>query len=543
MADDKKDLLLLFQHPNEPLFTKKDNGKAAFDVPEEFLTDRYKPIGNELHTRFNDNVERKIPLRNISLPDLTFATVIGKTAAFSLFNLANKEIAGQLIKLMMDLPDTPTFLSTAAYIKDRVNPYLFQYALAVATAHRPDTKDLTLPSIVQMFPSQFVDSAVFRRAREEAALVSQANRMLIEIPRKFSASDKEIEQPLAYFREDIGVNMHHWHWHLVYPGEGEDVIVNKDRRGELFYYMHNQIIARYNVERFANGLPKTRPLNNFREPIVEAYFPKIIRSSNNRAYPPRVSGTVLRDVDRVADNTFVQVADIELWRDRIYEAIDRRFVLHANGSSIPLSAERGIDILGNIVESCSLTPNRQLYGNLHNQGHNIISFSHDPEGRYLEDYGVMGDVATAMRDPIFYRWHSFIDQLFLRFKNRLPAYTPSVDFEFGGVSVDQISVQINKVNAPPNALLTYWQRSDVDLSAGLDFGPEGNVFAQFTHLQHAPYNYNIAVTNNSGVARRGTCRIFIGPKVDERNNPLNFQAQRTLMIEMDNFSVTRGCIY
>lgn len=539
MADDDQNLLLLFQRPNEPLFTKKDNGKAAFDVPQEYLTDRYKPIGNELQTRFGEEVERKIPLRQISPPDLSFATVIGKNAAFSLFNLPNKEIAGRLIKLMMDLPDTSTFLSTAAYIKDRVNPYLFQYALAVATAHRPDTKHLSLPSIVQMFPSQFVDSAVFPRAREEAALVSEANRMLIEIPPKFTASDKEVEQSLAYFREDIGVNMHHWHWHLVYPGEGEDVIVNKDRRGELFYYMHNQIIARYNVERLANGLAKVRPFNNFREPIVEAYFPKIIRSSNNRAYPPRVSNTVLSDVNRLADNTFVEVNDIERWRDRIYDAIDRGVVIHQNGSTIPLTPERGIDILGNMVESCSLTPNRQLYGNLHNQGHNIISFSHDPEGRYLEDYGVMGDVATAMRDPIFYRWHSFIDQLFLRFKNLLPAYNPATDFEFGGISVDQVSVKITSGKTPLNALLTYWQRSDVDLSAGLDFGPEGNVFAQFTHLQHAPFDYNITVTNNSGAARRGTCRIFIGPRVDERNNPLAFQSQRNMMVEMDNFSVTR----
>lgn len=47
---------------------------------------------------------------------------------------------------------------------------------------------------------------------------------------------------LWYFREDMGVNLHHWHWHLVYPFEASDErIVNKDRRGELFYYMHQQV--------------------------------------------------------------------------------------------------------------------------------------------------------------------------------------------------------------------------------------------------------------------------------------------------------------
>lgn len=197
----------------------------------------------------------------------------------------------------------------------------------------------------------------------------------------------------------------------------------------------------------------------------------------------------------------------------------------------------GIDTLGNIVEACSLSPNRQLYGNLHNQGHNVISYAHDPEARYLEDFGVMGDVATAMRDPIFYRWHSFIDTVFLRLKNLQPQYQPQTDFAFGGVTVQSVQVKIDKANAPANSLLTYWQKSDVDLAAGLDFGPQGNVFAQFTHLQHAPFGYEINVDNSTGIQRRGTCRIFFAPIRDERGDALSFNAQRGLMVEMDKFTV------
>lgn len=67
----------------------------------------------------------------------------------------------------------------------------------------------------------------------------------IEIPRDLTASDLDPEHRLAYFREDIGINLHHWHWHVIYPTSGPSNVVNKDRRGELFYYMHQQIIARY----------------------------------------------------------------------------------------------------------------------------------------------------------------------------------------------------------------------------------------------------------------------------------------------------------
>lgn len=68
--------------------------------------------------------------------------------------------------------------------------------------------------------------------------------MPIVIPRDFTASDLEPEHRLAYFREDMGINLHHWHWHLVYPFDGPDSVVRKDRRGELFFYMHQQLMAR-----------------------------------------------------------------------------------------------------------------------------------------------------------------------------------------------------------------------------------------------------------------------------------------------------------
>ena len=36
----------------------------------------------------------------------------------------------------------------------------------------------------------------------------------------------------------------------------------------------------------------------------------------------------------------------------------------------------------------------------------------------------MGDTSTAMRDPVFFRWHKFIDSLFQEFiETRLPPYS------------------------------------------------------------------------------------------------------------------------
>lgn len=67
--------------------------------------------------------------------------------------------------------------SVAVYARDRVNPYLFNYALSVAILHRTDTKDLDIPPFIQSFPDKYLDSKVFNRAREEATVVSDGSRV------------------------------------------------------------------------------------------------------------------------------------------------------------------------------------------------------------------------------------------------------------------------------------------------------------------------------------------------------------------------------
>ena len=325
MSGNRK-VLSLLQRPLEPTFFPKDDGKTVIDLPEEYLTERYRPIGQEIQTRFGADADVRIPVRNVGKPNIAFAEVIKRRGPFSLFIVQHRDIAGKLIDFFMRQPDVDTLMAVASYARDRLNPMLFQYALTVTVQHRKDTKDVPIPSIVQLFPDQFIDPSVFPQAREEGAAVRPGNRMVIDIPQNYTASDREPEQRMAYFREDIGVNSHHWHWHLVFPGDGPDNIVRKDRRGELFYYMHQQIVARYNIERFCNQLGQVIPLTNLREPLAEAYFPKLMRSTNNRSYPPRTANQMLNDLNRVDNNTVVSIADLERWTNRVYEAIDSGFV-------------------------------------------------------------------------------------------------------------------------------------------------------------------------------------------------------------------------
>lgn len=56
-------------------------------------------------------------------------------------------------------------------------------------------------------------------------------------------------------------------------------------------------------------------------------------------------------------------------------------------------------------------------------GHAFISYCHDPDNKFLESYGVMGEPSTAMRDPVFYRWYAFLVDIIQLHKKNLPAYT------------------------------------------------------------------------------------------------------------------------
>ncbi|TMW40554.1 hypothetical protein DOY81_014367, partial [Sarcophaga bullata] len=78
----------------------------------------------------------------------------------------------------------------------------------------------------------------------------------------------------------------------------------------------------------------------------------------------------------------------------------------------------------------------------------------------------MGDSATAMRDPVFYRWHAFVDDMFQEHKTRLTSYTlPQLQYD--GITIG--GIQVASDGGRPNVLSTFWQQSDVDLSRGMDF--------------------------------------------------------------------------
>jgi tyrosinase len=101
---DKKNLLLLFERPQEPVFMEKGRDNTVFDVPDHYFTDRYRPIRDEVEARVGSSLQRagtKISVRNIAIPDMRIPISLGRHEQFSLWIPRHRKIAGRLIDIFM----------------------------------------------------------------------------------------------------------------------------------------------------------------------------------------------------------------------------------------------------------------------------------------------------------------------------------------------------------------------------------------------------------------------------------------------------------
>ncbi|RHZ77111.1 hypothetical protein Glove_185g48 [Diversispora epigaea] len=245
---------------------------------------------------------------------------------------------------------------------------------------------------------------------------------MIGVPGKTPENKEDL---LEYWREDPNLNEHHEKWHLVYGKNRVDDPNNvgdekkylwKDRQGELFIYMHRQIMARYFAERLSVGLPDVKTLDNYSEEIPEGYD-----ASDVAGFESRPAGLKLRDIP-----DFSTVQNLADARDRLIKTIDQGYFDDvSNSKSIKTEGSiESLDLLGiaieaGITETTYKNYDAALWGTnyvaFHNNGHIMISLIKEGQNR-----GVMGDNKTACRDPVFYRWHRYVDDLFVRYQSKLP---------------------------------------------------------------------------------------------------------------------------
>jgi tyrosinase len=189
---------------------------------------------------------------------------------------------------------------------------------------------------------------------------------------------------------------------------------------------------------------------------------------------------------------------------------------------------QGIDELGHAIESSVFSPNPNYYGQFgfHNEGHVLLALIENPRNETNLPPGVMLEVATAMRDPIFYTYHTSMNNIFDEYKQTLEPYQPigvrnevhslyqfrNIDYlsfcsavqgelplTWDGIEVTGFQV-ISDNGGHPNSLSTFMNQRNFELSRGLDFnrsGIQGALQACVHHLDHVGFTYHIDVVSLS----------------------------------------------
>lgn len=397
--------------------------------------------------------------------------------------------------------------------KKKYNPSLVQSALSVFLTHDKEAKRLGV-------------------AVPPLALQGKFKRLLRPFANPVSLDTLHGPELLSYFREDYDLNDHHNHWHDVYPGSGIDngEEGNKrtiQRQGELFLYMHSQMLARYNAELLAWNLDGVHAFN-YDDVLISGYLPPP-GLQHNFSSRPAFRGWFENHNPDITEKYPLPKSEMIKYRNNIFKAIEDGFFLTTGGGSgkYILTEANAMNTVGVVIEAENselqevekgVFTDRSVYGSLHNSGHNKFA-----EIGYTKDkpkYGVMGDVETAVRDHVFWLWHRHVDdfrQIIVRkYTQNLLAYKPDAEI---------LSLEIVPQNAsetPVGGLATYLCPPNLK---------RNEVHAK---LRHEPYQWNIIVksTLHTAPTRRGpqvfTVRLFITMK--------NLIQDQRAWIEMDKFT-------
>nr|XP_029724541.1 hexamerin-1.1-like [Aedes albopictus] len=503
----------------------------------EILRNIYQPLEFEEYLPFTkswiEDASKYKDFKTVStFFDLFKEGFLSKGEIFSIYNYWYLKQTRMLFMFFYNSIDWDTFYKNVIWARENTNEGMFIFALTLSVLHRPDLQGLELPAIYELEPYFFFnddlihDAMVRRMSDDEYGFYSghDHNVAMSNYTSKF-ATNHYGEGKLAYFTEDIGLNAYYYYYMLEYPYflGGDEFGLNKDRRGELFLYMLQQLLARYYLERQSNALGDIEELS-WEFPLKTGYNP-MLRYWNGIPFRTRENNFNMRGYDPMK---------LQLMKDhelRIRRAIDAGFYNHANGTIFNLRTAEAIDIIGNMVNGNADSIDFDYFKPLDVFARMILA-----QGDY---YGVAEDLwpgplmhyETSMRDPIYYQYLERVLGFYWQFKSYLPPY-----------SVDELNYKgIQITNLTLDKLITYFEYFDADISNGLPFNRQNSkqktkweytVFARQKRLNHKPFNFTMLVESN--ITGKGVIRMYMGPRFQ---NVRQLRLLKKYYVEMDQFIV------
>lgn len=529
----EKAMLELFQRPFQ-----KDSQPALLAIANSYK------IEDHLHQYTNVGAVKKFLL-------IYEHGLISNDALFTVYIKEDRDKAIALFDLFYYAEDWKTFYKSLVWAKFHVNAGLFVYASLAACGKRKDLlQGVTLPPYCQIIPRFFISNEKIHAAElvklhgfYKQNQIDNVYDVLIALNRTCPDDYWNEEQRISYITDDIGLNEYYFQRHIAEPFwfGGNNEQPRTKRRGEKFLFEHQQLVARYSLERLSNDLGEIKEFT-WRKPIQEGCY-TMLGNRHGNAFVPRGDRFKLYQ-----ENNYFDIDNIYTYESRLSDGIDMGYVLLPNGTFRELKSAEAIDVLGNLIEcnTDSLNPRYyrytdtvfRVFGRLNGRTHLL------PQVSYTS---ILERPETQLHDPVYWQYLNRVLSFSWSFKDNLPPYTIK-EISFDEVQIESIDV---------SELCTYFHSFDTDITNAIDVQPptvsdsckcnsqnKGQDFvfrAREWRLRHKPFEISISVTSSKKID--SVVRIFIGPKNHCDKYPIRFNENRRLFFMLDAFKykLTAGC--
>ncbi|XP_012230110.1 arylphorin subunit alpha [Linepithema humile] len=458
---------------------------------------------------------------------------------FSMMNSHHREEAMSLFRVLFSAKDFETFYNTAVWARFHMNEQMFTYMLSLATLHRADTRNIRHPPMYEVVPHLYFNEEVLHQAYHIAMGGSGMKKTVggvdvYYIPANYSGwyvirdEMPEMHEKLNYYTEDIGLNAYYSVVNHDFP-----LWMNSKRhnlpqlattkRGEIYLYIHKEILTRYYLERLSNGMGEI-PYVDVNKPIVTGYYPTM-HHHNGLSFPQRPANSEIpmrehRNVQALLDS-----------HNRISDAIDSGHLVDMNGKHINIyETVDGLNHLGNVIQGNADSVNPKYYGHLDTMYRKVLGMAPEVSTKYNVVPTALDYYATSQRDPVFYQMYKNIVTYFMRFKSNLPSYTHE-ELAFPGVTIESVTV---------DKLMTFFDTFDSLLSNAVSVSSQKEassmlIKARQHRLNHKPFTFHITVNSDRNV--KAVIRTFMGPKYDVHGHELDMSENYMNFVNVDQWTV------
>ncbi|ETN67251.1 hexamerin 2 beta [Anopheles darlingi] len=467
---------------------------------------------------------------------------------FSVFDELHREQAIALFHLFYYAKDWDTFYKSMVWARFHVNEGMFVYAVTVAVLHRKDMAGLELPAPYEIYPYYFFNTEVVQKAAQYKMQGFYGAKKVdgvynVVIPTNYTGwyVHTNPDQKVSYFTEDIGLNTYYYYFHADYPFwmGGKEFGLYKDRRGELYLYKHQQLLARYYLERLSNDLGVIGEFSWYK-PISTGYYPNM-HYYNGVSFPSRDNYYEVYTPENYEDIEVV----IE-YEHRIREAIDMGYIVLPDGRHVDLTKPESVEYLGNLVQANPDSVNSRFYKYVALFARVLLGGSMEHFEHHKVLPSVLEHFETSLRDPVFYQLYKRVVHWYWEFKEHLHPYTKE-EVDFAGVKIASVKV---------DELVTYFDRSDADITNAVDVevfdettmkAGEMKKFGKIAHYQgedfvikarqwrlnHKAFNVKYTVVADKAV--KGIVRMYLGPKYDQYGHVYGVNENRENFVLLDTF--------